>query len=300
MKIAISGGSGFVGQALTDHFTSKGHDVYILTRSPDGKPEKERVTYIKWLSDDHQLDELPFLDAVVNLAGESINGRWTEEKKEKILSSRIQATRSTLDLIKQQGMKPDVLINASAVGYYGTSKTDKFDEWSEEPGNGFLAEVTRQWENEALKANDYGLRVVCTRFGLILDKDEGALPRMALPYKLYGGGPIGSGEQWYSWIHIRDIVGIIDFAIKNPQIEGALNATSPHPVQMDDFGRLLGRSLNRPHWFPLPGFVLRTTLGEMSSLILEGQKVYPQKALDHEYKFNYPTLSSALNAIYEQ
>ncbi len=299
MKIAISGGSGFVGQTLTDHFTDNGHDVYILTRNPDGKPEKERVTYIKWLSDDHQLNEIPQLDAIVNLSGESINGRWTEEKKKEILSSRIQATRSILDLIERQETKPEVLINASAVGYYGASETEKFDEWSEEPGDGFLAEVTRQWEREALNAKEYDLRVVCTRFGLILDKNEGALPRMALPYKLYGGGPIGSGEQWYSWIHIRDVVGLVDFAIQKKRIEGALNATSPHPVQMNDFGRLLGRCLNRPHWFPLPGFVLRMTLGEMSSLILEGQKVYPQKALDHEYRFNYPTLSSALTAIYE-
>ncbi|WP_221568554.1 TIGR01777 family oxidoreductase [Alkalihalobacillus sp. TS-13] len=300
MKIAISGGSGFVGQALTDHFTEKGKDVYILTRDPDGKPEKERVTYIKWLNDDHQLDELPELDAIVNLAGESINGRWTEEKKEKILSSRIDSTRAIMDLIERQGTKPEVLINASAVGYYGTSQTEKFDEWKEEAGDDFLAEVTNQWENEALKAKDYGVRVVYTRFGLILDRAEGALPRMALPYKLYGGGPIGSGDQWYSWIHIRDVAGLIDFAIQNRSIDGPLNATSPHPVQMNDFGRLLGRSLNRPHWLPLPGFVLRTALGEMSTLILDGQKVYPQKALDHNFRFTYPTLSSALTAIYER
>ncbi|WP_349409482.1 TIGR01777 family oxidoreductase [Pseudalkalibacillus sp. SCS-8] len=300
MKIAISGGTGFVGEALTDHFTSQGHHVFILTRNPSGKPVKEHVTYVKWLTDDAETDQLTGIDAIINLAGETINGRWTEEKKEKILSSRIQATREILKIIESMESKPHTLINASAIGYYGTSESEKFDENTTRSGDDFLAKVTEEWESEAQKAEQYGVRVVLTRFGIILDKDEGALPRMALPYKLYAGGPLGSGDQWYSWIHIRDVVGLMDYILHQETIEGPVNATSPHPVQMDDFGRILGKALGRPHWLPLPGFVLRTALGEMSTLILDGQKVFPEKALKHGYKFTYPTLNSALTAIYER
>lgn len=300
MKIAISGGTGFVGQALTEHFTNQGHQVYILTRNPDGKPQKENVTYVKWLTEDADPADLTGVDAFINLAGETINGKWTDEKKEKILSSRIRATREMLRIIEKVNPKPHTLINASAIGFYGTSDSEKFDERTTTPGDDFLAKVTEKWEAEAEQAEQFGVRVVRTRFGLILDKNEGALPRMALPYKLYAGGPIGSGEQWYSWIHISDIVHLIDYCLQNESVSGPVNATSPHPVQMDDFGRLLGRTLNRPHWLPLPGFVLRSTLGEMSTLILDGQKVFPQRALEHGYKFTYPTLSAALSAIYEK
>ncbi len=300
MKIAISGGTGFVGEALTEHFTSQGNHVFILTRNPDGRPPKENVTYVKWLSEDADYTELAGVEAFINLAGETINGKWTDEKKDKILSSRIQATREMLRIIEKMDPKPHTLINASAIGYYGTSENEKFDEQTTDAGNDFLAKVTEKWEAEAIRAEQYGVRVVRTRFGLILDKEEGALPRMALPYKLYAGGPIGSGDQWYSWIHIDDIVYLIDFALHNESVTGPVNATSPHPVQMDDFGRLLGRTLNRPHWLPLPGIVLRTTLGEMSTLILDGQKVFPQIALERGYKFKYPTLSAALSAIYEK
>ncbi|WP_257350835.1 TIGR01777 family oxidoreductase [Pseudalkalibacillus decolorationis] len=299
MNIAISGGTGFVGQALTYHLTSQGHKVYILTRNPIGKPEINNVTYIKWLTDDSDpVSDLPQMTALINLAGETINGRWTEAKKEKILASRISATQEIFRIIKAQRNKPSVLVNASAIGYYGTSQTKTFDESVTEPGDDFLAHVTSKWEREAAESTELGVRVVYTRFGLILDRDEGALPKMVLPYKLFAGGPIGSGEQWYSWIHINDIVGLIEFAIKNDFIKGPLNATSPHPVQMNDFGKILGRTLHRPHWFPTPDFLMRGALGEVSTLILDGQKVYPQKALDYEYKFQYPTLTSALNAIY--
>ncbi|WLD93969.1 TIGR01777 family oxidoreductase [Alkalihalobacillus sp. AL-G] len=301
MNIAITGGTGFVGQALTDHLTRQGYSVYVLTRNPEDKPDKNNVTYIKWLTDDSDPStELPDLSAIVNLAGETINGRWTEEKKEKIISSRITATQEIVNIIAAQPNKPSVLINASAIGFYGTSMTRTFDETVQEPGNDFLSHVTENWEREAAKAKAFGVRVVYTRFGLILDGDEGALPRIAIPYKIFAGGPIGSGEQWYSWIHINDIVGLIDFAINNETVDGPLNATSPHPVQMHVFGKVLGKTLNRPHWFPTPGFLLRGALGEMSTLILDGQKVYPQKALNDGYKFQFPTLTSALNAIYNK
>ncbi|MCF6139307.1 TIGR01777 family oxidoreductase [Pseudalkalibacillus berkeleyi] len=299
MKIAISGGTGFVGAALTDQFIKQNHHVYVLTRNPTGKPEKENVTYIEWMHDNGELPTLSGIDAFINLAGETINGRWTDEKKEKILSSRIHATREILKIIERMESKPKVLINASAIGYYGTSKSKTFDEHTSTSGDDFLAHVTAEWEKEAMKAEQNGVRVVRTRFGLILAKNEGALPRMTLPYKLYVGGPIGSGKQWYSWIHINDVVGMIDHALNDDSLEGAVNATSPHPVQMDDFGKILAKTLNRPHWLPLPAFVLQIGLGEMSTLILEGQKVVPRKALDHQYKFMYPTLSSALAAIFD-
>ncbi|QAS51860.1 TIGR01777 family oxidoreductase [Halobacillus litoralis] len=298
MKIAITGGTGFVGNHLTSQLKKEGHHVYILTRSPEKHSDSERVTHVGWLKEEHKPEEhLPSLHAIVNLAGESLNsGRWTEERKQSILNSRIQATEGVLDLIARLPEKPEVLINASAVGYYGQSKTKSFTEETTKPGNDFLANVVVEWEERASKASEKGIRTAFVRFGLILG-EEGALPKMVLPYKLMIGGNLGTGEQWMSWVHIDDVVGLIEFVLHNKNIHGPLNGTAPNPKRNKDFGHTLGEVLNRPHWLTAPSFALKTALGDMSTLLLNGQSVIPKKAITEGYTFKYPDLKPALHAI---
>ncbi|WP_339149336.1 MULTISPECIES: TIGR01777 family oxidoreductase [unclassified Sutcliffiella] len=299
MKIAIAGGTGLVGQALTDHLIDKGHTIFILTRNSSNKKEKDHVTYVEWLKDSSSPEEtLDGVDAIVNLAGESINsGRWTEEQKRKIMESRISSTKEMNRIIASMLSKPEVLVNASAIGYYGTSETETFTEADTTPGSDFLASTVYAWEKEAEHAQSEGVRTVYTRFGIVLDKEEGALPRMMLPYKFFVGGKIGSGEQWMSWVHIKDVVGAIAFSIENKSVVGPVNVTAPAPKQMKDFGKTLGKVMGRPHWFPTPGFALKTALGEMSVLVLEGQRVLPKKLEEKGYNFFYSHLDDALSDI---
>ncbi|GEN55399.1 TIGR01777 family oxidoreductase [Halobacillus faecis] len=298
MKIAITGGTGFVGTQLKEKLVQEGHDVYILTRSPKKYKDTEQVTYVGWLKEEfHPENELPVLDAIVNLAGESLNsGRWTEERKQSILESRIKSTEGVLDLIDALPEKPNVLVNASAVGFYGQSKTKTFTEETTEPGNDFLANVVEEWEARASQAAEKGIRTVYVRFGIILG-EEGALPKMTLPYKMMIGGNLGSGEQWMSWVHIDDVVGLVHFAIENQEIHGPLNGTAPNPKRNKDFGHTLGEVLNRPHWIPAPSFALKAALGDMSTLLLDGQCVIPKKAMASGYTFHYPELQPALSSI---
>lgn len=300
MKIAIAGGTGFVGKALTDYLANKGHTIYILTRRPKIQPNHIKNThYIGWLTPDSIPDgELPTIDAFVNLAGESINnGRWTAVQKQRIVDSRIHSTRELMNVIKKMKQLPKVLINASAIGFYGHSFTETFTEKNDEPGTDFLAETTMRWEQEALQAEKLGVRTVLTRFGIILDQDNGALPKMLLPYKLLIGGKVGSGKQWLSWIHIKDVVKMIEFAMDNVNIAGPLNMTAPDPKKMDEFGKTIGAVLQRPHWIPVPSFTLKLLLGEMSSLVLDGQRVLPEKALHNGYIFEFPNLDNALKDL---
>ncbi|ELK48824.1 TIGR01777 family oxidoreductase [Halobacillus sp. BAB-2008] len=301
MKIAVTGGTGFVGSQLTDQLVKAGHDIYILTRSPEKHENQERVTYVGWLKDEYQPENhLPALDAIVNLAGQSLNsGRWTEERKQSILESRIKATEGVLTLIDRLPQPPEVLVNASAVGFYGSSHTKTFTEETTEPGNDFLADVTVRWENLASQAADKGVRTVYVRFGIILG-EQGALPKMILPYKCMIGGNLGSGEQWMSWIHIRDVVGLLTFALHHKDTQGPLNATAPNPIRNKDFGRTLAEVMNRPHWLPAPSFALKAALGDMSTLLLDGQSVLPKKALSAGYEFEYPELKAALTSILKE
>ncbi|MFC0521997.1 TIGR01777 family oxidoreductase [Pontibacillus salicampi] len=298
MRIAITGGTGFVGTRLTRQLVSEGNEVYVLTRNPDKHYNTDKVTYVGWLKEEFKPSlQLPALDAIVNLAGENLNsGRWTSEKKAQILNSRVEATESVLDLIKEMEHTPDVLVNASAVGYYGTSRTESFTEKTTTPGDDFLAEVVRKWESTAEKATEYGVRTVYLRFGVILG-EEGALPKMVIPYKMMAGGPVGNGEQWMSWIHVEDIIGLIDFSLKNKEASGPLNATAPNPKRNKDLGKTIAKVLDKPHWLPAPSPALKIVLGEMSMLLLQGQYVYPQKPLDLGYRFHYPELEPALRNI---
>jgi uncharacterized protein len=298
MKIAITGGTGFVGKKLTTFFQQKGDDIFVLTRNPSNKPKQERVTYVEWLTENSKPEKaLEGVDVIVNLAGESINNRWTDETKQRILESRITATKEVMRIIENLQKKPKALINASAVGYYGISQTETFTEKTKQPGHDFLAQVVKRWEEEAWKAENFGVRTVFTRFGIILDQAEGALPNILLPYKLFIGGKLGSGEQWFSWVHIEDVVRMISFAIENPEIEGPLNVTAPHPKKMKEFGKELAAVLHRPHWLSTPEFALKIVLGEMSTLVLDGQYVLPEKALHHHYPFKYKNLHPALESL---
>ncbi|WP_044895129.1 TIGR01777 family oxidoreductase [Bacillus alveayuensis] len=298
MKIAIAGGTGFVGKALTSYLEKQGHDIYILTRKPRASTN-DRIHYIEWLTPESQPEKyISSIDAFINLAGEPINsGRWTERQKQRIINSRLSATRAVLELIRKLDKKPQVLINASAIGIYGTSWNEVFTESSTKTGSDFLARTVIVWEEEAKKAEQLGIRTVLARFGMILGKEEGALPRIVLPYKLFIGGTVGSGDQWLSWVHIKDVVRSIEFILNNENISGAVNITAPHPTKMKEFGQTIAKVLHRPHWLPVPDFALRLLLGEMSILVLEGQRVFPEKLQKFRFNFSFSSLEEALYDI---
>jgi uncharacterized protein len=300
MKIAITGGTGFVGQAVTDELVTHDHEVVILTRSPDKYENRPGITYTKWLADDaHPHQDLEGTEVFINLAGESISsGRWTDERKKRIINSRISSTQEVIELMKSLSNKPDCLINASAIGFYPSSKTNTYTEVSTEKANDFLGETVQIWEKEASKAEKQGFRVVYTRFGIILGEDQGALPRMALPYKMFIGGTVMPGNQWMSWVHITDVARAIRFSSENKAISGPANVTAPTPLMMKEFGIILGSVLGRPHWIPVPPFALKLAMGEMSQLVLEGQKVLPSVLSENGFQFEYTELESALVNIY--
>ncbi|MFJ7746295.1 TIGR01777 family oxidoreductase [Peribacillus sp. NPDC097295] len=299
MKIAIAGGSGFVGNALIDELLKENHELYILTRHPDQHKKQKHIHYVGWLSagasPERQLEDL---DVFINLAGESLNsGRWSQERKRRIVESRVESSKEMNRILSKLPKKLSCLINASAVGYYGISDQETFTEASDSIGDDFLARTVKLWEKEAMKSNSYSERVVLTRFGVILGEKEGALPMMTLPYKLFGGGKLGKGSQWLSWIHIQDVARAITFCMKNQTVQGPVNFTAPNPVQMETFGKTIGTVMHRPHWFPVPPFLLKAILGEMSVLVLEGQKVLPNKLIQEEFSFSFPTLKMALEDI---
>jgi hypothetical protein len=300
MKILISGGTGLIGKALIKNLIKTGDQVLVLTRSKDGREDSDSKKYIEW---DARSSEplIPFLkdiNAVINLAGDNIgNGNWTKAKKERIISSRVQAGNALSKAIIDSGDKPDVFIQASAVGYYGSSLDETFDE-SSPNGKGFQADVAQKWENSSGVLDAVGIRRVIIRMGIVLDAKSGALPLMVLPFKLFAGGPLGSGRQYVSWIHLQDDVRAIDFVMRNPKLSGAVNLTAPTSYPNKDFGKVVGKVMRRPYWFPVPAFGLKLVLGEKSELVLDGQNVYPRKLLEHGFQFKYPDLESALRSIY--
>lgn len=297
MNIIISGGTGFVGQHLTKVLNEKGHHVFILTRSPYKHHNTDQKTFIDY---EHDPNNLKDIHAIINLAGASLFGYWTQAKKEAILNSRLNTTKKLIHLIKQLPTKPKVFINGSAIGYYGTSNETMFTEKTTQSGNDFLADVAIRWENCAKEVEKMGIRTVYTRFGVILGKESGALPFMAIPVQLFVGGKIGDGEQWLSWIHIDDVTHLITFCMDNEHIEGPINVTAPQPLRNKDFMKVLAKALKRPYWFPTPAALLKVALGEMSMLITKGQYVIPKKAEAHQYSFIFPDLERALTHIYHK
>jgi uncharacterized protein (TIGR01777 family) len=296
MNILITGGKGFIGGALTRELRNSGHNIIITTRRrTDSEGE------ITWNPPEPLPPEtVSSLDAVVNLAGETIApGRWTKDKKDRILSSRIITTRALVESMRNAMPGPKVLISASAIGCYGPHGDEYVDE-DTPPADDFLAKVCRKWEAEALKAKEAGIRVVLVRIGGVLESDGGALPLMSKPFKLFMGGPIGSGRQWFSWIHRDDVVGIMKFALEQDTVSGPVNATAPNPVTNRVFSSALGKALGRPSCFAVPGFIVRLTLGELGGVLLTGQRVLPEKALREGYKFKYTDVNEALGAIYKR
>lgn len=291
MKLLITGGTGFIGTVLCQDLARQGHQVTVLTRSPQTLPSG--IQAVSWDAGAWQA-VVADVDGVVHLAGEPIAAaRWTSQRKSRIRESRIQTTRQLIRAFAQSAKKPSVLISASATGYYGPRGDEPLTE-SEAPGTGFLAEVCQTWEAEAQQAQAFGMRVVSLRIGIVLGPGGGALAKMVPPFRAWLGGPLGSGRQWMSWIHRDDVVGLITWCLTHGECAGAVNATAPAPVTMRDFCRALGRVLHRPSWVPVPAPLLRLLLGEMSELLLTGQRVVPQAALRAGYVFRYPDLASAL------
>ncbi|MEK4230761.1 TIGR01777 family oxidoreductase [Solibacillus sp. FSL H8-0538] len=297
MKIVISGGSGFVGQKLRELLCDKGHEVLILTRGEE--TVKDGIRYIRWMDGTNPEESLEGSDAFINLAGVSLNeGRWTVDRKKAIYESRMDTTNEIFRIFENLTKRPTVFINASAIGIYPTSTTNVYTEQSENYATDFLGSVVTDWEVNAARSEKLGIRVCLARFGVILGKESGALPLITLPYQLGVGGTIGSGEQWLSWIHIDDVANAILFTIENEELSGPINFTSPNAKRMKQFGKTVGRALNRPHWLPVPGFALQLALGEKSILVLEGQYVVPEKLLATEYPFKFISLEDAIIDLY--
>ncbi|MEH2417424.1 thylakoid membrane protein ThyD [Nostoc sp.] len=304
MKVVITGATGFVGSRLVQRLHGEGHKIVVLTRNnafaqkvfpSEAFPNLEIVAYTPNASGSWQ-NAIASCDGVINLAGEPIGeGRWTPERKQEILNSRKLGTQKIVEAIANANPKPGVLINASAIGYYGTSETATFDETSLS-GNDFLAQVSQAWEAEARKVKDAGVRLVILRFGIVLG-NGGALGKMISPFKLFAGGPIGSGRQWFSWIHVDDLVNLILQALTKSEIEGVYNATAPNPVRMADLSQSLGRVMNRPSWLPVPAFAIEALLGDGAIVVLEGQQVIPKRTVETGFEYKYPNLQSALTQI---
>ena len=299
MKVAIAGGTGMVGSRLCDMLKKRGDEVIVLTRSESKM--KNGIPHVKWLNGEKPEALLEGIDAFVNLAGVSLNeGRWTEERKKAIHKSRMDSTEEVLRIIRHLTVKPDVLVNASAIGIYPTSTTAVYTEQSKEQATDFLGPTVADWEAKASLANALGVRVCLTRFGVILGRDSGALPLIALPYQLFVGGTVGSGEQWLSWIHVDDVCRAIIHVMDTPELNGPINVTSPNAKRMKHFGKTVGRTLNRPHWLPVPSIALKLALGEKSQLVLEGQYVVPEKLLASGYRFQFASLEDAIIDLYNE
>ncbi|CAO2813480.1 unnamed protein product [Amaranthus hypochondriacus] len=300
MVVSITGATGFIGRRLVQRLYSDKHQVRVLTRSKSNAQlifPVSKFPGIVVAEEPEWTDNIKGSSAVVNLAGTPISTRWSPEIKKDIKESRIRVTSKVVNIINnlEADTRPSVLVSATAVGYYGTSETRVFDEKSPS-GNDYLAEVCREWEASALKVNK-DVRLVRIRIGVVLGKDGGALAKMIPIFMMFAGGPIGTGKQWFSWIHLDDVVSLIYEAIRNPAYEGVINGTAPNPVRLGEMCDNLGNVLGRPSWLPVPDFALKAVLGEGASVVLEGQKVLPVRAKELGFMFKYPYIRDALKSI---
>ncbi|EUJ29125.1 hypothetical protein MFLO_11070 [Listeria floridensis FSL S10-1187] len=301
MNILITGGSGFIGRHLTKSFTETDDHVYILSRSRHASTGN--VHFIEWLHGESPLPELgdvPF-DAVINLAGANLaTGRWTEKRKKEIVDSRIEASAALLALVSKMAKKPPVWINASAIGAYPSSYSALYSDLTETENpqsSSFLGRTVAEWEKTVQPAENFGIRMVYARFGLILGRDGGAFPLFKTIFNKRLGGTFGQGKQWYSWIHINDLVRAIRFVIEDTELDHVIHFTAPHPLQEKQFAKKLGKKLHRPYRLWIPELAIKTALGEKSVSILDSQRVYPEKLLAEHFEFRFDTLDAALDDL---
>ena len=301
MKVLITGATGVIGGAICGRLVEAGHEVVTLSRqarpaTPSG------IRSFRWNPEQElpPAEALDGVDAVIHLAGEPVaGGRWTPELKRRIRDSRVLGTRNLVEGMRRQSTPPRVLIGASAVGYYGDRGEEQLDETSA-PGRGFLSEVCQDWEHEYRKAADAGIRVAMVRIGVVLSPTGGALEKMLPPFRLGLGGRLGSGRQWFPWIHLDDIVGLFEFALLNESVHGPLNGVAPEVLTNDQFTHRLARALHRPVFLPVPEFVLRLLTGEMAAVVLASQRVSPRVPIDAGYLFRFPSVENALRDIFRR
>ncbi|TYJ96877.1 epimerase family protein SDR39U1-like protein [Cucumis melo var. makuwa] len=300
LTVSITGATGFIGRRLVQRLHADKHNIRVLTRSKSKAelifPARE-FPGIMIAEEPGWKDCIQGSDGVVNLAGMPISTRWSSEIKKEIKQSRIRVTSKVVSLINDapDAARPTVLVSATAVGYYGTSETATFDERSPS-GNDYLAEVCREWEATALGVNK-NVRVALIRIGVVLGKEGGALAKMIPLFMMFAGGPLGSGKQWFSWIHLDDIVNLIYEALINPSYQGVINGTAPNPVTLGELCKGLGAEMGRPSWLPVPDFALKAVLGEGASVVLEGQRVVPTRAKELGFSYKYPSVKDALKSI---
>lgn len=297
MNIKITGGTGFVGSYLTDYFLNGGHHVTAFGRSLEHpRIRHERLRYVSadtTIAGEWQ-NEFEDADAVINLAGVTIFKRWTASYKKLIYDSRVLTTRNVAASLPQESRI--VFCSASGVGYYGSQGDDLLKE-DREPGNDFLAEVSVDWEKEALKAANKNVRVVLMRFGVILGKGGGAMAKMIPAFKAFVGGSMGSGKQWFPWMHLADLTAAVQFIIENDQINGAVNFCAPNTIRYRDLAKSLAAALNRPAIMPAPAFLIRLAMGEFGNVFLASQRAVPDKLLNHGFTFQYPDIRDAVRAV---
>ena len=294
MKILISGATGLVAKHLIPVLEAKGHSFVRLVRGRTPAADEIAWDSEKGFSDE-EAAKLEGIDAVIHLAGDNVaSENWSDGKKRRIRDSRVVGTRVLVDALSKRSAKPKLLISASAIGFYGNRGDEVLTEESA-PGSGFFPEICSEWESEALRAREFGVRVVMPRIGIVLAPDGGALEKMLTPFKFGIGGRLGAGTQWMSWIAIDDLVGLIVFALENETVSGPFNATAPNPVTNSDFTKTFGHVLNRPTVLPVPEFAIKLLFGEMGeTLLLQGNRVIPEKAVTAGYQFKFPDLEDAL------